>query len=130
MPNNPKLYNQKDMHPLNKRYQDVHKNEIKFLGKKYGQTSNTTAKLPILIAQRNDIAPLLGVNWLKQLPITINKISLDDHTNQSNNIHAKFHKLFEKNHTIKNAEVKIQIKPGFYPIHRKTDEYHITYRKT
>ena len=30
-----------------------------------------------------DITPLLGVNWLKQLPITINGISLNEETNQS-----------------------------------------------
>ena len=58
-------------------------------------------------------------NWLKQLPITINKISLDQPTNQSENIYTKFNKLFETNHTIKNIEVKIQIKPGCYPIQQK-----------
>ena len=30
-----------------------------------------------------------------------------------------FHKLFETNATIKNEEVKIQIKPGCYPIQQK-----------
>ena len=76
-------------------------------------------KLPILITQRDDITPLLGVFWLKQLSSTINKIILDEHNNQPNEIHTKFHKLFETNHTIKNAEVKIQIKPGCYPIQPK-----------
>ena len=33
MPNNPKLYNTKDIKPLKERYRDVNKNEIKFLGK-------------------------------------------------------------------------------------------------
>ena len=68
---------------------------------------------------KNDITKPLGVNWLKQLPITTNEISLDDHTSQSNIIHTKFHKLFESNHAIKTAEVKIQIKPGCYPIQQK-----------
>ena len=78
-----------------------------------------TTKLPILITQRDDITPLLGVNWLKQLPIRINKISLDEPTNQSKNIYTKVNKLFETNHTIKNIEMKIQIKPGCYPIQQK-----------
>ena len=78
-----------------------------------------TTKLPILITKRNDITPLLGVNWLKQVPITINKIELDESSNQSETIYAKFNKLFETNHTIKNVEVKIQIKPGCYPIQQK-----------
>ena len=59
------------------------------------------------------------MNWLKQLPITTNKILLDEPNSQSNEIHTKFHKLFETNHTIKNAEVKIQTKPGCYPIQQK-----------
>ena len=121
MPNNPNLYNQKDMHPLKEKYQDVNTNEIKFLGKISAniEYNGETTKLPILITQRNDITPLLGVNWLKQLSNTINKFSLVDHTNQLNNIHTKFLKLFETNHTIKNAEVKIQIKSGCYPIQQK-----------
>ena len=84
MPNNPKLYNTKDIKPLKERYQDVNKMEIKFLGKILAdiEYNGKTAKLPILITQRDDITPLLGVNWLKQLPITINKISLDEPTNQ------------------------------------------------
>ena len=42
MPNNPELYDQKDIKPLNERYQDVNKNEIKFLGKIW--KSNTMGK--------------------------------------------------------------------------------------
>ena len=121
MPNNPKLYNPKDIHPLKERYQDVNKNEIKFQGRVWAniEYNGETKKLPIVITQRDDITPLLGVNLLKQLPITIKKILLDEPTNQSNKFHTKFHKLFETNHTIKNAEVKIQIKPGCYPIQQK-----------
>ena len=80
MPNNPTLYEQKDIHSLQKRYRDVNKNEIKFLGKiwVYTEYNGETTKLPKLITQRYDITPLLGVNWLKQLPITINNISLDE----------------------------------------------------
>ena len=63
-----KLYNQKDIQPLKERYQDVDKNEIEFLWKVWVDTeyNGETTKLPILITQRNDITPLLGVNWLKQ----------------------------------------------------------------
>ena len=42
MPNNPELYNQKDIHPLKEIYQDVKKNEIQFLGKIW-EISNTMA---------------------------------------------------------------------------------------
>ena len=121
MPNNPQLYNQRDIKPLKERYQDVNKNGIKFLGKIWAdiEYNGKTTKLPILITKRNDITPLLGVNWLKQLPITINKIQLGESTNQSETIYANINKLFETNHTIKIIEVKIQIKPRCYPIQQK-----------
>ena len=123
MPNNPTLYNPEDIQPLKERYQDVNKNEITFLGKICVdiEYNNKHIKLPLLITKRADITPLLGVNWLIQLPITINKISLDNNINQSETTktNTKFKKLFERNHTIKNTEVKIQIKPGCYPIQQK-----------
>ena len=123
MPNNPILYNPEDIQLLKEIYQDVNKNEITFLGKVWIDTEYNSkhTKLPLLITKRTDITPLLGVNWLKQLPITINQISLDNNTDQSEatKIHTKFKKPFETNHTIKNAEVKIQIKPGCYPIQQK-----------
>ena len=56
---------------------------------------------------------------VKQLPITIDKILLDEKTSQSQDIHTKFNILFETTHTIINTEVKIQIKPGCYPIQQK-----------
>ena len=123
MPNNPTLYHPEDVQPLKERYQDVSKNEIKFLGKVWVNIDYNSkhTKLPLLITKRTDITPLLGVNWLKQLPITIIKISLDNKTDQSETttIHAKFEKLFGTNHIIKNIEVKIRIKPGCYPIQQK-----------
>ena len=106
MPNNPTLYNPEDVQPLKERYQDVNKNEIRFLGKVWVniEYNSKQTELPLLITKRTDITPLLGVNWLKQLPITINKVSLDNKTDQSEatTIHTKFKKLFETNHTIKN----------------------------
>ena len=45
---------------------------------------------------------------------------MNKETSQSETtIHTKFKKLFETNHTIKITEVKIQIKPGCYPIQEK-----------
>ena len=112
MPNTQELYNQKDIQPPKERYQDVNKNEINFLGKVWvdSEYNGETKKLSILITQRTDSTPLLGVPWLKQLPITINKIPniKIGRTQQP----IKHHSHIESNHTIKNTEVKIQIKPG------------------
>ena len=121
MPYDQKIHKTKEIKPMKERYQDVNKNEIKFMGKTWvtAEYNGVSTKLPMLITKRNDITPLLGVNWLKQLPITINKISLNNETNQSESIYKKYHKLFNTNHTIKDAEVKIQTKPGCYPIQQK-----------
>ena len=122
MPNDTTLYKPEDIQSLKERYQDVNKNEIKFLGKVWVNIEYNTIQtnLPLLITKRTDITPLLGVNWLKHLPSTINGISLKKETNQSEAaIHTKFKKLFETNHTIKNTEVELQIKPGCYPIQQK-----------
>ena len=64
MSKNPELYNKG--HTATKRiYQDVNKNEINVLRKLWAdiEYNGETAKLPILITQRNDITPLLGMNW-------------------------------------------------------------------
>ena len=121
MPYDQKIHNTKEIKPMKERYQDVNKNEIKFMGKTWvtAEYNRTSTKLPMLITKRNGITPLLGINWLKQLPITTNKISLDNETSQSESIYKKNHKLFNTNHTIKDAEVKIQIKPACYPIQQK-----------
>ena len=81
----------------------MNKIEIKFLGQIWAdiEYKGKTTKLPILITQRSNITPLLGVNWLKQLPITFNIIRLDEPINQSDAMHTKFSKLFETNHTNK-----------------------------
>ena len=44
---------------------------------------------------------------------------MNNETNQSESVYKKYHKLFNTNHTIKDAEVKIQIKPRCYPIQQK-----------
>ena len=81
--------------------------------------SGTKIKLPLLIIKRTDITTLLGVNGLKQLPITITKILPDKETDQSETIYTKYKRLFETNHTKYNTQVKIQIKPGSYPRQKK-----------
>ena len=123
MPYDQRIHDIKEIKPMKekKRYQDVNKNEIKSMGKiriivEYNKTST---KLSMLITKRDDITPLMGVNWVKQLSITINKVSLDCSSDQSENIYKKYHKLFTTNDIIKNAEVKLQIKPGYYPKQQK-----------
>ena len=121
MPYNQIIHDIKEIKPMKERYQYQNKNGIEFIGKIWVNVeyNKISTKIPILITKRNDVTPLLGVKSLKQLPITINKISLASETSQSEMRYKKYYKLFTTNHTIKNAEVKILIKPRCYPIQQK-----------
>ena len=93
--------------------------------------NNKHIKLLLLITKRTDITPLLGENWLNQLPITINRISLDKETSQSKTtIHPKFKKLFETNHSIENTQVKLQKNRDVTQYNKEHDQYHISYKTT
>ena len=104
------------------RYQDVNKNEVKFRGKipvdiEY---ENNKQKMPLLITERNDITPLLGMDWLKKFKLTIGNIRLDDNNqSEKRQIVEKFPDLFKNNTTIKDAEINIQLKPGHHPVKQK-----------
>ena len=117
MPSNPASNTTKNIQPMKERYQNVDENEIELLGEICVDVeyNNKKMKLSLLSTERNYRTPLLGVNWLKQLTITIKKIALDKETNQSETSHTKFRKVFKTNHTIINAEVLMQIKRGCYP---------------
>ena len=64
MPYDQKIHDIKEIKQRKERYQDVNKNEIKFMGKTWVTVNynKTLTKLPMLITKRNDTTPLLGVN--------------------------------------------------------------------
>ena len=92
----------------------MNKNEINSLGRVWVdiEYNCTQTDSQLLITERDEITPLLGVKWLKQLPIIINKFSLDKETSQPETIDTKFMKLFEINHTNENAAVKTSSLPN------------------
>ena len=76
--------------------------------------------MEILITERTDITPLLGMDWMKKFKLTIGRVQLAEN-NQSER-EKKFNKfpgLFENNKTIKDTEIKIQLRPGHYPVKQK-----------
>ena len=76
--------------------------------------------MQLLITERNDITPLLGMDWLKKFKLTIGNIRLDDNNqSEKRQIVEKFPDLFKNNTTLKDAEINIQLKPGHYPIKQK-----------
>ena len=102
------------MEKITNRYQDENKNEVKSRGKIRidVEYENNKQKMNILIIERTDIAPLLVMDWLKKLKLTIGKIQLAEN-NQS--VFAKFPDLFEKNCNNKTHRDKHPTETGTLP---------------
>ena len=66
------------MQKITDRYKDVNKNEVKFRGKipVNIKNENNKQKMEILITERTDITPLLGMDWMKRFKLTIGRIQL------------------------------------------------------
>ena len=117
---------------ITNRYQDVNQNEVKFQGKipvdvEYG---NNKQKMDILITERTDITPLVGMDWMRKFKLTIGKIQLaENHQSGRKKVSTKLPDLFEINETIKDTEINIQLNPGHYPVKQRPDRNHFTYKK-
>ena len=101
------------------RYQDANKNDVKFRRKFLVDVEyeNNKQKLDNLITERKDITPLLRMDWMRKIKLTIGRIQLAEN-NQSdrNKVFNKFPDLFENNETIQDTKTTIQLKPGHYPV--------------
>ena len=76
--------------------------------------------MQLLITERNDITPILGMDCRKKFYLTIGNIRLDENSQvEKRRIIEKFPDLFRNNTTIKDAELNIQLKPGQYPVKQK-----------
>ena len=122
MPADENILKKTEMQKIKHRYQDVNKNEIKFRGQIPTdiEYENNKQKMQIVITERDDITPLLGMDWMKKFNLTIRNIQTDEN-NQSEKkpVIEKFSDLFKNNTTIKDAEINIQLKPGHYPVKQK-----------
>ena len=76
--------------------------------------------MEILITKRMDITLLVGKYWMKKFRLTIGRIQLTKNTqSEKGRLFIKFPDLFEKNRTIKDTEINIELKPGHYPLKQK-----------
>ena len=66
------------MEDFKTNYKDVNDNKIDFLGqtKALVKTNNTTLQLPLQITKAN-FTPLMGLDWMKRLGITLNTTTDD-----------------------------------------------------
>ena len=122
MPIDEQIMKKTEIQKITNRYQEVNKNEVKIRGKipVNIEYENNNQKMEVLITERADVTPLLGMDWMKRFKLTIGKIQLAE-TGQSEKerIIYKFSDLFENNRTIKDTEINIQLKPGHYPVKQK-----------
>ena len=103
---------------LETEYRDVNDNRIQFEGKTSAKIEiNATQKeLELLITIKKITNPLLGLDWIEKLGMTLetgktvpqkHEIKEDPDVTK---LKTKFKKLFNKNHTVSGLEVKIQLK--------------------
>ena len=112
LPIDENIMKQTEIQKVKHRYQDVNKNEVKVRGKTPADIAyeNNKQKLEILITERNDNTPLVGMDWMKKFKLTIGSIRIQDN-NQSENKRTfeKFPDLFKYNTTLKDTEINIQL---------------------
>ena len=88
---------------ITNRYQGVNKNGVNFRGKipVDVEYENNKQKLDILITERTDITPLLGMDWMKKFKLTIDKIQLaENKQSEREKVFNKFQDLSENNEKI------------------------------
>ena len=121
MPPDERITKSTDRQKLTNRYQDV-KNEVKIRGKipVNVEYENNKQKMEILITERTEMTPLLGMDWMKKFKLTIGKIQLaDNNQSEREKVFNNFPDLFENIETIKDTEINIQLKPGYYPVEQR-----------
>ena len=122
MPPDEEILKSTGIQKITKIYQDVNKNEVKFRGKipVNLEHENIKQKMDVLVTERTDITPLLGLNWMEKFRLTIGRIKLAE--NKQSKREKRFNKfpdLYENNGTKKDTDINIQLKPGYYPIKLK-----------
>ena len=120
---------------MNNDYKDVNDNKIEFIEQTNAtvKTNTTTLQLPLLITKAN-ITPLLGLDWMKRLKITINSdteaikihnIRMDENDKRILKLKNEFNDLFYNNTEIKDTIVKINLKENANIIQQKGIPIHL-----
>ena len=98
--------------PITRENQEIIKNEVIFAEKITVEAENggIRKKLPILITEREDIKPLLGMDWLQKSNSTIRNIGSTTNLTDRSELNKKvrtFGKLFKTDRTIKHSKTEI-----------------------
>ena len=114
------------LHPLKTEYRVVNDNRIQFEGKTIAKVEidGKQKELEILVTTKRT-NPLLGLDWMKKLGITLETVKTVLQIQQIKeapditSLKTKFKKLFTENHTVNGLEVKIQLKEDAKLIQQK-----------
>ena len=123
----PQIIKPKEIKATSKCFVDVNKNPIKFQGEAMVEvrTEKTKSILPILITEKKNTQPLLGLDWLDKLEIGLqgnletNIIRNITASEKGEKIFNEFENLFKNNHTIEDLTIDIQLKKDTKPIQQK-----------
>ena len=134
----PPIITPKQIKATSKCFVDVNKNPIEFKGEAIVEvkTEKTKVMLPILITEKKNTQPLLGLDWLDKLEIGLqgsretNIIRSITTNEQGEKIFKDFENLFKNSHTIKNlTTIDIQLKKDAKPIQQKGRPVPIHFQK-
>ena len=105
-----------------KRKGHASENEVNFARKvTVAESRGTRENLTLLFIEREDIMPLLGMDWLREFNWTIRIVESTTKTRDQSEkykISKNFEKRLNGNRTKK--DTKIKVKPGHIPIKQKT----------
>ena len=114
------------LHPLKTEYRDVNDNRIQFEGRTMAKVEiDGKQKEPEILVTTKRTNPLLGLDWMKKLEITLEmgktvpQIQQIKEDPDITSLKTKFKKLFTENHTVNGLEVKIQLKEDAKLIQQK-----------
>ena len=122
MPPDKRITKSTEIQKITNRYQDENKNKVKFPGKipVNVEHENNKQKTEILIIERTEMTPSLGMDRMRKFKLTISKIKLaDNNQSERKKVFTKFPDLFENNDTIKDTEINIQLKLGHYLVKQR-----------
>ena len=114
---------------MNNDYKNVNDNKIESIGQTNAtvKINTSTLQLPLLITKAN-ITPLMGLDWMKRLKITINSnteaikihiIRMDENEKKILKLKNEFNDLFYNNAGIKDTVVNINLKENANIIQQK-----------
>ena len=134
----PPIINPIETKKTTKTFVDVNKNPINFKGEAMVKVKTEKSKeiIPVLITEKKNTQPLLGLDWLGKLKIRLqgskktNVIRYVEEEERKKKIIDEHEDLFKNNYTIKDLTINIQLKKDVKPIQQKGQPVTVHFQKS